>query len=70
MGVPRRSWALRSHSGEVSFPGGGLDDGDADLVAAALREAWEETALDPASVEIIGELDLSLIHISEPTRPS
>ena len=40
----------------MSFPGGRLDPGE-DLVAAALREAHEETALDPASVEIIGELN-------------
>jgi 8-oxo-dGTP pyrophosphatase MutT (NUDIX family) len=53
----RRAQHLRSHRGEVSFPGGGRDPGDADLVATALRESWEETALDPATVEVVGELD-------------
>jgi 8-oxo-dGTP pyrophosphatase MutT (NUDIX family) len=53
----RRAQHLRSHRGEVSFPGGGHDPGDDDLVATALRESWEETALDPGSVEVIGELD-------------
>jgi 8-oxo-dGTP pyrophosphatase MutT (NUDIX family) len=48
---------MRSHSGEVSFPGGRQDDADADLWHTALREAHEEVALDPAAVEHIGELD-------------
>jgi len=47
---------LRSHAGQVSFPGGRIDPGE-DPVAAALREANEETALEPAAVEVIGELD-------------
>jgi 8-oxo-dGTP pyrophosphatase MutT (NUDIX family) len=54
--LTRRSWGLRSHTGEVSFPGGGQDAGET-LPAAALREANEEIGLDPASVEILGELD-------------
>ena len=55
--LTRRAQHLRSHRGEVSFPGGGEEPGDADLRATALREALEETALDPASVEVVGELD-------------
>lgn len=54
--LTRRTWDLRSHRGEVSFPGGRQDDGE-HLVATALREANEELALDPDSVEIVGELD-------------
>jgi 8-oxo-dGTP pyrophosphatase MutT (NUDIX family) len=53
----RRSWNLRTHRGEVSFPGGGEEAGDASLHETALREAWEEVGLDPASVEVLGELD-------------
>lgn len=53
--LTRRSSRLRSHTGEVSFPGGRLDDGE-EPVAAALREASEEVGLDPASVEILGQL--------------
>ena len=53
----RRAHHLRSHRGEVSFPGGGHEAGDPDLAATALREAWEETRLDPDHVEVIGELD-------------
>jgi 8-oxo-dGTP pyrophosphatase MutT (NUDIX family) len=47
---------LRRHAGEISFPGGRHDDGDADLAATALREAQEEIGLDPAAVEIGEEL--------------
>jgi 8-oxo-dGTP pyrophosphatase MutT (NUDIX family) len=51
-----RNSTLRSHAGQVSFPGGRMDPGE-DPVTTALREAAEETALDPGCVEIIGELD-------------
>lgn len=54
--LTRRSWDLRSHTGEVSFPGGGADT-DELPVDAALREAEEEIGLDPTSVEVLGELD-------------
>jgi len=54
--LTRRSKAMRTHSGEVSFPGGRLDAGETPT-EAALREANEEVGLAPAAVEIIGELD-------------
>jgi 8-oxo-dGTP pyrophosphatase MutT (NUDIX family) len=54
--LTRRAQHLRSHRGEVSFPGGGQDPGEV-LVQTALREAHEEIGLDPVNVEIIGELD-------------
>ena len=54
--LTRRSTAMRNHSGEMSFPGGRID-GDETAVEAALREAHEEVGLDPAAVEIVGELN-------------
>jgi len=47
---------LRRHAGEISFPGGRQDAGDADLAATALREAQKEIALDPAAVKLAGAL--------------
>jgi 8-oxo-dGTP pyrophosphatase MutT (NUDIX family) len=51
-----RSATLSSHAGQPAFPGGVVDDDDADVVACALREAQEETGLDPAGVEVFGRL--------------
>jgi 8-oxo-dGTP pyrophosphatase MutT (NUDIX family) len=44
------------HSGQVSFPGGRAEPEDRDLIHTALREASEEVAIDPASVEVLGTL--------------
>lgn len=53
-----RTDTVRSHKGQISFPGGSLDPEDeGSAVAAALREADEEVGLDPSGVEILGELD-------------
>jgi len=52
----RRASTLRSHSGEVAFPGGSVDLGDASPVLTALREAEEEIGLDPSRVEVLGVL--------------
>jgi 8-oxo-dGTP pyrophosphatase MutT (NUDIX family) len=49
---------LRSHAGQVAFPGGKIDDSDADEIAAALREAHEELAIPPAQVNVIGATDV------------
>ena len=52
----RRRDDLRRHPGEISFPGGRQDPGDADLVATALRESHEEIGLAPEHVEVLGAL--------------
>jgi 8-oxo-dGTP pyrophosphatase MutT (NUDIX family) len=54
--LTRRSWQMRNHRGEVSFPGGRMEPGETP-VEAALREAEEEVGLAPASVTVVGELD-------------
>ena len=53
--LTERAHDMRSHPGQVSFPGGSIDAGETP-VQAALREAEEETGLDPAGVEVFGEL--------------
>ena len=47
---------MRTHAGQVAFPGGRVDPGE-DAVAAALREAHEELGLDPSVAEVIGEIE-------------
>ena len=54
--LTRRPQGMRDHPGQVAFPGGKLDPGE-DAVQAALREAHEELAIDPAHVRVIGTTD-------------
>ncbi len=56
--LTRRSVYLNSHPGEVSFPGGKRDPQDTSNIVVALREAQEETGLNPFDVELIGDLPM------------
>ncbi|WP_115787796.1 NUDIX hydrolase [Arthrobacter silvisoli] len=51
-----RAHTLGDHPGQVAFPGGGIDSGDESAVAAALREAVEETGLDVGGVQVLGAM--------------
>lgn len=52
----QRSEGLRRHAGQPAFPGGAIEAGDDGPIGAALREAAEETGLDPAGVEVLGTM--------------
>ncbi|MER5884265.1 CoA pyrophosphatase [Streptomyces sp. NPDC001941] len=67
--LQERAGSLRSHAGQPSFPGGALDPEDGDPATtgplrAALREAQEETGLDPAGVQLFGVLPRLYIPVS------
>jgi 8-oxo-dGTP pyrophosphatase MutT (NUDIX family) len=52
----RRTAALRSHSGQISFPGGRRDAADDSFTATALRETQEELGIDSGAVQVVGML--------------
>lgn len=54
--LTKRASSLKHHPGQIAFPGGKQDKTDTNLAQTALREAWEEIALPPESVSILGEL--------------
>jgi 8-oxo-dGTP pyrophosphatase MutT (NUDIX family) len=55
--LTERTAMVTDHPGQISFPGGRAEAGDADLRATALRETHEETGLPPESIEVLGYLD-------------
>ena len=65
----KRTAHLTTHAGQVSFPGGGVEEGDADDVATALREAQEEIGLEPQGVKILGRLDRYLTRTGFMVKP-
>lgn len=62
--LTRRADHMRHHPGQIAFPGGGVEVGDANLAATALREAAEETGLDPSGVDVLGTLPELHIPVS------
>ncbi|MDD9207095.1 CoA pyrophosphatase [Georgenia sp. 10Sc9-8] len=60
----QRADHLRHHPGEISLPGGRVEEDDADDAAAALRELAEETGLDPGDVDVVGQLPPLLLPVS------
>lgn len=67
--MTQRAHHLAHHAGQISFPGGKVDDGDCDLVSTALREADEEVALPRCSVEIIGGLGTVMSPVGFVVQP-
>ena len=55
--LTKRTDHLNNHGGQISFPGGRVDDSDRDALHTALRETEEEVGLHSKDIEIIGELD-------------
>jgi len=60
----KRSEEVKYHKGEISFPGGVVDEEDSELISTALREAFEEIGLKESDVQIIGVLD-DIVTITE-----
>lgn len=67
--LTRRSLYLNNHAGEVAFPGGKRDPSDTSNIVVALREAWEETALNPFDVKLLGDLPMERAKSGMTVKP-
>lgn len=63
--IIERAHGMRAHAGQPAFPGGAVDEADADAVAAALREAGEEVGLDARGVTVFGTLPDLYVPVSD-----
>jgi 8-oxo-dGTP pyrophosphatase MutT (NUDIX family) len=59
-----RAAGLRTHAGQIAFPGGAADTADHDLADTALREAVEETGVDRSGIEVLGVLPPAYVEVS------
>jgi 8-oxo-dGTP pyrophosphatase MutT (NUDIX family) len=59
-----RAASLRTHAAQIAFPGGAVDADDVDLAGTALREAVEETGVDPDGIEVLGSLPALHVAVS------
>lgn len=59
-----RAAGLRTHAGQIAFPGGAADASDRDLADTALREATEETGVDRSGIEVLGALPPAYVEVS------
>ncbi|MBN2040572.1 MAG: CoA pyrophosphatase [Spirochaetes bacterium] len=66
--LTKRTHNVRTHKGQVSFPGGAWEEDDGNILETALRETYEETGIKPDDIELIGEFDefisISDFHVS------
>ena len=62
--IIERSGDMRSHAGQPAFPGGATDADDVDAIATALREAQEETGLDPIGIDILASFTAIPVPVS------
>jgi len=67
--LTRRSIHMNNHAGEVSFPGGKRDPSDTSNIVVALREAQEETALNPFDVQLLGDLPMQRARSGLSVKP-
>jgi 8-oxo-dGTP pyrophosphatase MutT (NUDIX family) len=67
--LTRRTTHLAAHAGQISFPGGGLEECDIDAAACALRETVEEIGLPAERVEIVGRLDTYVVRTGFEVTP-
>lgn len=67
--LTRRTAHLAAHAGQISFPGGGLEECDVDAFACALRETEEEIGLPPERVELVGRLDTYVVRTGFEVTP-
>lgn len=67
--LTRRTAHLSAHAGQISFPGGGFEECDADAAACALRETAEEIGLPPERVDVVGRLDTYVVRTGFEVTP-